>query len=139
MVCAWVQIAPCDPPPDNARDTGLIAQYLNPNTFMWWMRSMLTDGASDGEGGDWDSEENDSAKGKASKVSRAFEAWAMPTVEEILRAWARDSVAFKTADDKVRAYLSELERRAAETNAEADAKLLRTFRTTWETLAGELR
>ena len=48
MVCAWVQVAPCDPPPDDARDTGLISQYLNANTFMWWMRSLLTDATSDG-------------------------------------------------------------------------------------------
>ena len=63
----------------------------------------------------------------------------MPTVEEILRAWARDSAAFRNADEKVRTYLSELERRAAETDAESDVKLLRTFRKTWETLAGELQ
>lgn len=138
MVCAWVQVAPCDPPPDHARDTGLISQYLNPNTFMWWMRSMLTDAASDGGGGDWDSDD-DPPKGKASRSSRALDVFAMPTVEEILRAWARDSAAFSNADEKVRTYLSELERRAAETNAEADAELLRTFRTTWERLAGELR
>jgi hypothetical protein len=46
VVCAWVQVAPCEPPPDDARDTGLISQYLNPNTFMSWMRSMLTDATS---------------------------------------------------------------------------------------------
>jgi hypothetical protein len=137
MVCAWVQVAPCDPPPDDARDTGLISQYLNPTTFMWWMRSMLTDATSDG-GGDWDSDD-DPPKGKAPKRCRALDADAMPTVEEILRAWARDAAAFRNADEKVRTYLSELERRAAETDAESDAKLLRTFRKTWETLAGELQ
>jgi hypothetical protein len=138
MVCAWAQIPPCDPPPDDARDTGLISQYLNPNAFMWWMRSMLTDATPDGGGGDWDSDD-DPPKGKPPKRSRALDVGAMPTVEEILRAWARDSAAFRNADEKVRTYLSELERRAAETDAEADAEMLRTFRKTWETLAGELR
>ena len=138
MVCAWVQVAPCDPPPDDARDTGLISQYLNPNTFMLWMRSMLTDATSDGGGGDWDSDD-DSPKGNAPKRSRALGADAMPTVEEILRAWARDAAAFRNADEKVRTYLSELERRAVEMDAELDAQLLRTFRKTWETLAGELQ
>jgi hypothetical protein len=138
MVCAWVEVAPCDPPPDDARDTGLISQYLNPNAFMWWMRSTLTGAGPDGGGGDWDSDD-DPIKGKASKRSRVLDAGAMPTVEEILRAWARDSTAFRNADEKVRTYLSELERRAAETNAEADADLLRAFRTTWERLAGGLR
>ena len=138
MVCAWVQVAPSDPPPDDARDTGLISQYLNPSTFMWWMRSMLTDTTSDGGGGDWDSDD-DPPKGKAPKRSRALDADAMPTIEEILRAWARDAAAFRNADEKVRTYLSELERRAAEMDAESDARLLRTFRKTWETLAGELQ
>ena len=138
MVCAWVQVAPCDPPPDDTRDTGLIAQYLNPHTFLWWMRSMLTEGRFDGGGGDWDSED-DSPSGKQSNHLSAHDAAAMPTVEEILRAWARDAAAFKNADEKVRTYLSELERRAAETDADADAGLLRTFRKTWETLAGQLR
>ena len=138
MVCAWVEVARCDPPPDDARDTGLISQYLNPNAFMWWMRSTLTGAAPDGGGGDWDSDD-DQPKGKASKRSRVLDAGAMPTVEEILRAWARDSAAFRNADEKVRTYLAELERRAAETNAEADSELLRTFRAMWERLAGELR
>jgi hypothetical protein len=138
MVCAWVQVAPCDPPPDDERDTGLISQYLNPHSFMLWMRSMLTDATSDNGGGDWDADD-DPPKGKSARRSRALDASAMPTVEEILRAWARDAKAFRDADEKVRTYLSELERRAAENDAESDATLLRTFRKTWETLAGGLQ
>jgi hypothetical protein len=60
-------------------------------------------------------------------------------VEEILRAWARDEAAFRAADEKVRAYLSDLERRAAENNQPADVELLQTFQKTWNTLAVELR
>jgi hypothetical protein len=138
MVCAWVQVAPCDPPPDDERDTGLISQYLNPQSFMLWMRSMLTDATSDNGGGDWDADD-DPPKGKSARRLRALDASAMPTVEEILRAWARDAKAFRDADEKVRTYLSELERRAAENDAESDATLLRTFRKTWETLAGGLQ
>src|SRR5262249_19654642 len=109
-----------------------------PNAFMWWMRSTLTGAAPDGGGGDWDSDD-DPSKGKVWKRSRSLDSGAMPTVEEILRAWARDSTAFRNADEKVRTYLSELERRAPETNAETDAEWLGTFRTTGERLAGELR
>jgi hypothetical protein len=42
-MCSWLQIAPCEPPPDEARDHALIAQYLNPRTFLVWLRSMLAD------------------------------------------------------------------------------------------------
>ena len=94
MVCAWVQVAPCDPPPDDERDTGLISQYLNPHSFMLWMRSMLTDATSDNSGGDWDADD-DPPKGKSARRSRALDASEMPTVEEILRIWARDAKAFQ--------------------------------------------
>lgn len=137
-VCAWLQIAPCDPPPDEKRDHGLIAQYLDPQTFLWWLRSLLADSNIEGVGGDWDAQDRQ-LQVISSNGSHALDSGAMPTVEEILRAWARDATAFKTADQKVKAYLSELEHRAAETEAPADADLLRTFRKTWETLSGELR
>ena len=51
----------------------------------------------------------------------------MPTVEEILRSWARDSSAFVSADEKVKAYLKELERRADENGAAADVELLKSI------------
>jgi hypothetical protein len=138
MACAWLQIAPCDPPPDEKRDHDLIAQYLDPRTFLSWLRSLLTDSAVEGAGGDWDSGSHRS-QDASSNGSRGLDLGFMPTVEEILRAWARDSAAFRNADQKVKTYLSELERRAGETEAPADAELLRTFRETWETLAGELQ
>ena len=63
----------------------------------------------------------------------------MPSVEEILRSWARDTSSFVNADEKVKAYLSELERRADDSGANQDADLLKKFRHTWESLALELR
>ena len=138
MVCAWLQIAPCDPPPDEKRDNGLIAQYLDPNTFLWWLRSLLADSPLEGAGGDWDSDGNQS-QDASQNGSHAFDPGSMPTIEEILRAWARDSAAFSNADQKVKTYLSELERRAAEKEGSSDTDLLRTFRKTWETLAAGLQ
>jgi hypothetical protein len=136
-MCSWLQIAPCDPPPDEERDQALIAEYLDPNTFLWWLRSLLSDNAADYTGGDWDAEP--SAKAKANPHdSRALDSGSMPTVEEILRSWTRDSSAFASANDKVKTYLKELERRADETGAVKDVELLKKFRQNWETLAGEL-
>jgi hypothetical protein len=138
MVGAWLQIAPCDPPPDEKRDHGLIAQYLDPHTFLWWLRSLLADRQVEAAGGDWDTD-GDGSQGARPNGSHAADLASMPTIEEILRAWARDSSAFKNADQKVKTYLSELERRAAEDEAAADVDLLRMFRKTWDTLAGELQ
>ena len=137
-VCAWLQIAPCDPPPDDARDRALISQYLDAQTFLLWLRSMLADEPARAAGGDWDAETPISVT-TAIKDQRLADIGFMPTVEEILRSWARDSSGFVTADEKVKIYLSELERRAHEGGVAADVELLKTFRQTWDTLASELR
>jgi hypothetical protein len=137
-VCAWLQVAPCDPPPDEKRDHGLIAQYLDPHTFLWWLRSLLANSAVEAAGGDWDSDGSRSHDASPNGAKSADLA-SMPTIEEILRAWARDSLAFRNADQKVKTYLSELERRAAEQEAPSDVELLQTLRKTWDTVAGELQ
>jgi hypothetical protein len=138
MVSAWLQVAPCDPPPDEKRDQRLIAQYLDPNTFLLWLRSLLADSPVEDAGGDWDSDDHTRGNGSGHSTP-PIDPGSIPTVEEILRAWARDATAFQNADQKVRTYLTELERRAAENSTSSDLDLLRKFRRTWEIIAGELR
>jgi hypothetical protein len=138
-MCAWLQIAPCDPPPDEERDHALIAQYLDPRTFLLWIRSLLADEPARAAGGDWDAEPRTPVAAARKEELSAAEIGILPTVEEILRSWARDSSAFAAADEKVKAYLKELERRAGESGVGAEAHLLNAFRQTWETLAKELR
>jgi hypothetical protein len=137
-MCTWLQIAPCDPPPDENRDRAVIAQYLDARTFLIWLRSVLADEPARVAGGDWDADEGPQGDGPAHD-QRTLDIGLLPTVEEILRAWARDSSAFVSADEKVKSYLSELERRAVENGNTADAELLQTFQRTWSTLASELR
>lgn len=137
-MCEWLQIAPCDPPPDEARDRALIADYLDPRTFLLWVRSLLADEASHPTDTDWD-DDGDGHGGTGRRVDSQLEMGLLPTVEEILRAWARDSAAFRAADEKVTAYLTDLERRALENNQPFDLALLQNFHTSWNTLASELR
>lgn len=134
--CAWVQIAPCDIPPDEHRDHALIAQYLDPRTFLLWVRSILSEETGTAGGGDWDAEV--SMPFGAADDRHVTEIETMPSVEEILRCWARDTSSFVNADEKVKSYLSELERRADDNGATQDADLLKKFRHTWESLALEL-
>ena len=75
---------------------------------------------------------------RASHDQSTLDVGLLPTVEEILRAWARDASAFVSADEKVKSYLSELERLAVESGNTADLELLQTFQRTWNTLASEL-
>jgi hypothetical protein len=137
-MCEWLQVAPCDPPPDEARDRALIAQYLDPRTFLLWVRSLLADEPARTTDADWD-EDDGGHVATGIQADNRMDIGLMPTVEEILRAWARDASAFRSADEKVTTYLSALERRAAENNNPTDLELLQTFQKTWNTLASELR
>lgn len=137
-MCAWLQIAQCDPRPDEHRDRALIAQYLDPRTFLMWLRSMLTDNTGLSGGGDWDEDERD-ARGPNGQDPRKIDHGWMPTIEDILGSWARDQSAFAAADKKVTSYLSELELRADQEGKIADAELLRRFARTWRVLAMELQ
>lgn len=137
-MCAWVQIAPCDPPPDDERDHALIAQYLDPHTFLLWLRSLLNDEPARAAGGDWDAEGSPPTI-LTTSASQIAGIGLVPTVEEILRAWAQDSSAFIAADERVKTYLGEIERRADENGAASAVEMLRAFRRTWDSLASELR
>lgn len=136
-MCSWLQAAPCDPPPDEERDRGLIAQYLDPQTFFLWLRSILVDEPAPAGGGDWDGDGDGTDRVKTAR-SLSIEEDSAPTVEDILRSWARDPSAFRATDEKVKAYLHELERIAV-ANRRGEAVRLQAFRQTWESLATELR
>jgi hypothetical protein len=138
MAFSWLQIAPCDPPPDETRDHRVIAQYLDPNTFLWWLRSLLAERPIEDGGGDWDSG-RETPNGSSKNGAQPSLLAAVPTVEEIMRAWARNADAFRNADGKVKTYLAELERRAAEQHADSDVELLEKFRKTWNTLSEGLK
>jgi hypothetical protein len=137
-VCAWVQIAPCDRPLDEERDHAVIAQYLNPRTFLMWLRSLLADEPAQASGGDWDGE-MPGQRTPGINDRNAADDGVMPTVEEILRAWARSPSAVASTGEKVKSYLDEIERRAKENGTAADVKLLQSFRQTWTTMAAELK
>jgi hypothetical protein len=135
--CAWLQIAPCEPPPDDDRDRAVIAQYLDARTFLLWLRSMLTDeGASAGGG---ECAEGTSSGSVTTRDPGTFDDSVGPTIEEILRAWALNPSSFIAMDEKVKAYMGELQRRAYESGAVADSELLKAFHLTWNELAAELR
>lgn len=138
-MCAWLHVAPCEPPPDEERDRALIAEYLDPHTFLVWLRSVLADRPANAAGGDWD-EDIPSPPVDGNGKNRNIPALDLvPTIEEILKAWVRDSSAFASADEKVRSYLHEIERHARENGAAADVEMLEGFRRTWDILAAELR
>ena len=53
-----VGLAPFDPPLDDTRNRAAIAQYLTPQIFLLWLRSLLAQEPPRAAGGDWDSDES---------------------------------------------------------------------------------
>jgi hypothetical protein len=99
---------------------------------------MLGDEPVQASGGDWDSE-TPARLTSGINDRGVLDDGVMPTVEEILRAWARSPLAFISAGEKVNSYLDEIERRASENGAAGDVELLRGFRRTWTAIATGLQ
>jgi hypothetical protein len=135
-MCRWLQTAPCDPPPDDERDRAVIARYIDPRMFLLWLRSILADEPKSG-GGDWDG--TDLVHESTISGKKVDDLDMSPTIEEVLRAWARDPGAFKEADRRVSQYVSAFQERALELDDKAALKVLEAFQQMWNTVASELR
>ena len=126
----WIQRAPMDPAPGDERDSDAIARFLDPRTFLLWIRSLLVGDPLTSGGGDWDA--------PASRESRPARpdgpVWWAPTIEEVLKAWARcpDSVA--DVDRKVRRYLDATGDATKGDGTEEERGAIAEFRSTWEVL-----
>jgi len=99
---SWLQRAPIDPPPGDERDRQALARYLDPRTFLLWIRSLLTGDVCGDGGGNWDDDADSPQRRKVPKVDPT---WWAPTIEEVLRAWSRDPSSLAVIDKKVRQYL----------------------------------
>lgn len=137
--CAWLQVAPCDPPPDIDRDRAVVAEFLDPRSFLLLLRSELNDEAASEDEDFWNGDDHGDPPGTKSHRWRPLEPGLLPSVEEILRAWARDKDAFASANEKVQSYLQQMERVALAGKRPDDAELLQKFRGTWTTIAEGLQ
>jgi hypothetical protein len=128
---SWLQRAPLDPPPGEERDRQALARYLDPRTFLLWIRSLLT-GEASGEGsGDWDEED----KPKQPKKSpRAAPTWWAPTIEEVLKAWTREPDSLILIDKKVQHYLKLYQDQTDTVQTEEERKVVEIFHNTWNIL-----
>jgi hypothetical protein len=139
-MCVWIQLAPFDPPLDEARNRAAIAQYLTPQVFLLWLRSLLDPNASSAQGADWDSSDEKDLSGNPQETGKKnATADEMITIEDILRAWARDPRSLDEADRKMTLYLEQIEQYARESGKSEEADRLRDFFKTWSVISRELR
>ena len=130
----WLQRTPLDPPLGASRDHRALAHYLDPRTFLLWIRSILTSDALSDGGGDWD----DEPLRPPPPPRSARPDWWAPTLEDVLKAWSRDPGKVREADRKVRRYLDFMEHKAPEGQAEKEREVLEQFRSIWGVLRSQL-
>jgi hypothetical protein len=132
---SWLQRAAIDPPPGDDRDRRALARYLDPRTFLLWIRSLLTgDPASDG-GGDWDRDRRESEPQYRPFVGPT---WWAPTIEEVLKAWSRNPESLQLVDRKVRYYLKLYEEQVDANRTDEEKHVVDEFHKTWQILRREL-
>lgn len=132
---SWLQRTPIDPAPGDERDRQALARFLDPRTFLLWIRSLLGfDEVGDG-GGDWD---GDSTSSRAKLSSRAGPTWWAPTIEEVLKAWSRDPSSLQLVDRKVRHYLKLYESQVDADRTDEDRRVVEQFHETWQVVRREL-
>lgn len=132
---AWLQRAPIDPPPGEERDRQALARYLDPRTFLLWIRSLLTGDACGDGGGNWD---DDSESPQRRKVPKAGPTWWAPTIEEVLRAWSRDPSSLVLIDKRVRQYLKLYEEQKDIELTPEERTVVADFHSTWHILRRSL-
>lgn len=132
---SWLQRAPIDPPPGEERDRQALARYLDPRTFLLWIRSLLTGDACGDGGGNWDDDADSPQRRKEPKVGPT---WWAPTIEEVLRAWSRDPSSLVLIDKKVRQYLKLYEEQKDIELTPEERIVVADFHSTWHILRRSL-
>ena len=83
---SWLQRAPIEPPFGEERDRAAFVRLLGARGFLLWLSALLVDSGAESED-DWKREEL--PKRSNSEINLASDP-SLPTLEEMLAAWARD-------------------------------------------------
>ncbi len=125
---SWLMRAPCHPAPDAERDRQAISRYLDPRSFLAWIRSLLVEANSGDGGGEWDQSDDEVDR---RNVKAAKPTWWVPTLEEVLKAWTRDPASLKSVDEKLSRYLAIVQNDSAHQLTQADRRAIDRFHQTW--------
>ena len=98
---SWLQRAPAEPPFGEDRDRAAFVRFLGARGFLLWVAGLLADDGRQGEG-DWTS---DDLQSRASLGENPTLDSSLPTLEEMLAAWARDPDKFREIERRVSQYL----------------------------------
>lgn len=130
---AWLQRAPSDPPFGEDRDRAAFVRFLGARGFLIWLAGLLADDGQQSDG-DWMSDEPQA--GRMPGVNQLFDS-SLPTLEDMLAAWARGPDKFREIDKKISQYLPAVLEHAQEEEPQS-ADMLRRFDDLWRKLRSGL-
>jgi hypothetical protein len=126
---SWLQRAPAEPPFGEDRDRAAFVRFLGARGFLLWVAGLLADDGRLSEG-DWADEKQLNRKGLGANAALDL---SLPTLEEMLAAWARDRDNFSEIERRVSDYLPAVLEQAAEEDPQT-AAMLRRFDDLWSKL-----
>jgi hypothetical protein len=130
---SWLQRAPAEPPFGEDRDRAAFVRFLGVRGFLLWLGGLLADDGREGEG-DWTSDEGRQRTGVG--ANPALDS-SLPTLEEMLAAWARDPEKFRAIKRRVSKYLPAVLEESRQEEPQA-AEMLRRFDDLWSKLCSGL-
>ena len=130
---SWLQRAPADPPFGEDRDRAAFVRLLGPRGFLLWLAGLLADDDRQGEG-DWTIDEPQKREGLGTGPAHDS---SLPTLEEMLAAWARDPDKFREIERRVSQYLPAVLEQAGQEDPQT-AEMLRRFDKLWSKLRSGL-
>ncbi len=123
---SWLQRAPADPPFGEDRDRAAFVRILGAKGFLLWLAGLLADDDGQDEG-DWTND--DPKKRNGLGVALGHDS-SLPTLEEMLAAWARDPDKFREIERRVSQYLPAVLEQAQQEDPQT-AEMLRRFVELW--------
>lgn len=123
---SWLQRAPAELPFGEERDRAAFVRLLGARGFLIWLAGLLADDDRQSEG-DWT---RDHPKERTGLHVKSGLDHSLPTLEEILAAWARDPEKFKEIERRVAQYLPAVLDQAEQEEPQAP-ETLRSFVKLW--------
>ena len=130
---SWLQRAPAEPPFGEDRDRAAFVRFLGARGFLLWLAGLLADDGREGEG-DWT---NDELQQRAVPGANPALDSSLPTLEEMLAAWARSPEKFREIERRVSEYLPAVLEQAKREEPQT-AVMLERFDDLWRKLRSGL-
>jgi hypothetical protein len=102
--CRWIQVVRNEELLTEPRDRAVISQFLDPKTFLSWIRSLLDQSIAGEGGGDWDRKDANHPP----LVHNTYNELWIPSLEQALKTWIRDPAQLQRVDKILTQYLASM-------------------------------